>query len=207
MVELTAAHWVYLIGIVAILATMLARKNIIVPAVFFTMLVGIVYTGSLPAGLAAIFNATLVAAKELFNIFLIIALVFNAVPNPATGWLMIPLAALGGTALGFPVMAFTATLTRDSGQFALIQRVVVMPLMLFSGTFFPISQLPQVLEWLAWASPLTHAITLTRAVGLGSPAPLPVEGWQAALHLAYLLAWAIGGYVFGVRRLRRRMVV
>lgn len=75
MIEITAAHWVYLVGIVAILATMLARKNIIVPAVFFTMLVGIVYTGSLPAGLAAIFNATLVAAKELFNIFLIIALV------------------------------------------------------------------------------------------------------------------------------------
>lgn len=75
MIEITAAHWVYLVGIVAILATMLARKNIIVPAVFFTMLVGIVYTGSLPAGIAAIFNATLVAAKELFNIFLIIALV------------------------------------------------------------------------------------------------------------------------------------
>lgn len=75
MIEITAAHWVYLVGIVAILATMLARKNIIVPAVFFTMLVGIVYTGSLPAGLAAIFNATLVAAQELFNIFLIIALV------------------------------------------------------------------------------------------------------------------------------------
>ena len=75
MIEITAAHWVYLIGIVAILATMLARKNIVVPAVFFTMLVGIVYTGSLPAGIAAIFNATLVAAKELFNIFLIIALV------------------------------------------------------------------------------------------------------------------------------------
>lgn len=75
MIEITAAHWVYLVGIVAILATMLARKNIIVPAVFFTLLVGIVYTGSVPAGLAAIFNATLVAAKELFNIFLIIALV------------------------------------------------------------------------------------------------------------------------------------
>lgn len=75
MAELTAAHWVYLIGIVAILATMLARKNIIVPAVFFTMLVGVVHTGSLPAGVSAIFNATLIAAQELFNIFLIIALV------------------------------------------------------------------------------------------------------------------------------------
>lgn len=75
MIEITAAHWVYLVGIVAILATMLARKNIIVPAVFFTMLTALVYTGSLPSGIAAIFNASLVAAKELFNIFLIIALV------------------------------------------------------------------------------------------------------------------------------------
>lgn len=75
MIDITAAHWVYLVGIVAILGTMLARKNILIPAVFFTMLTALVYTGSLPAGIAAIFNASLVAAKELFNIFLIIALV------------------------------------------------------------------------------------------------------------------------------------
>lgn len=75
MIDITLAHWVYVVGIVAILATMLARKNIIVPAVFFTMLTALAFTGSLPDALAAIFNASLVAAKELFNIFLIIALV------------------------------------------------------------------------------------------------------------------------------------
>jgi hypothetical protein len=73
--SLTAAHWVYLIGVVAILVTMLTRKNIVVPAVLFTFLTALVFTKSLSGGLAAIFNASLVSAQQLFNIFLIIALV------------------------------------------------------------------------------------------------------------------------------------
>lgn len=75
MHDLTAAHWVYLIGVVTILGTMLARKNIVVPAVFFTFLTALFFEDSLVAGLAAVFNASLVAAQQLFNIFLIIALV------------------------------------------------------------------------------------------------------------------------------------
>ena len=75
MDPLTTAHWVYLLGVVIILVTMLARKNIIVPAVLFTLLTGLTFTHSLTGGLAAVFNASLVAAQELFSIFLIIALV------------------------------------------------------------------------------------------------------------------------------------
>jgi hypothetical protein len=75
MHDLTAAHWIYLIGVIVILATMLTRKNIIVPAVTFTFLTALVFSHSLVGGLSAIFNASLVAAQELFSIFLIIALV------------------------------------------------------------------------------------------------------------------------------------
>lgn len=75
MPDITAAHWIYLVGIVAILVTMIYRKNIIVPAVSFTFLTALVFSGSIVTGLASVFNASLVAAQELFNIFLIIALV------------------------------------------------------------------------------------------------------------------------------------
>lgn len=75
MHAITPAHWVYLIGIVVILMTMLTRKNIIVPAVMFTFLTAIFFSHSLAGGLAAVFNASLVSAQQLFNIFLIIALV------------------------------------------------------------------------------------------------------------------------------------
>jgi hypothetical protein len=54
---------------------MAIRKNIVVPAVTVTLLTAWAFSGSVITGLSAIFNATLVAAKELFNIFLIIALV------------------------------------------------------------------------------------------------------------------------------------
>ncbi len=74
-VQLTAAHWVYLAGILVILATMALRKNIVVPAVVATFLTALTFSGSIVTGLSAIFNASLVAAKELFNIFLIIAMV------------------------------------------------------------------------------------------------------------------------------------
>jgi hypothetical protein len=74
-VELTAAHWVYLIFIILILATMILRKNIVVPAVMGTFFTALVFAGSLVTGIASVFNASLVAAVNLFNIFLIIALV------------------------------------------------------------------------------------------------------------------------------------
>jgi len=72
---LTAAHWFYLAGVIVILITMIARKNIVVPAVVATFLTAFVFSGSLITGITSIFNASLVAATNLFNIFLIIALV------------------------------------------------------------------------------------------------------------------------------------
>ena len=75
MHDLTAAHWVYLVGVLVILGTMLARKNIVVPAVLFTFLTAFVFKKSLSGALAGVFNASLVSAQELFSIFLIIALV------------------------------------------------------------------------------------------------------------------------------------
>ncbi len=75
MHDLTSAHWIYLLGVIVILITMLTRKNIIVPAVTFTFLTALVFSHSLVTGLSAVFNASLVAAQELFSIFLIIALV------------------------------------------------------------------------------------------------------------------------------------
>jgi hypothetical protein len=73
--HITAAHWIYLAGIVVILITMALRKNIVVPAVTGTLLTAWAFSGSIVTGLSSIFNASLIAAKELFNIFLIIALV------------------------------------------------------------------------------------------------------------------------------------
>ncbi len=70
-----AAHWIYLSGIILIIAVMIARKNVVIPAVAATFLTAWVFTGNFVTGLESIFNASLTAATELFSIFLIIALV------------------------------------------------------------------------------------------------------------------------------------
>lgn len=72
--ELTAAHWMYLVGTIVIIFTMLFRQNVVVPAIVVTFLVGWIFSGSFSFGLQTIFNASLIAAGELFNIFLIIAI-------------------------------------------------------------------------------------------------------------------------------------
>ncbi|WP_223701606.1 hypothetical protein [Sutcliffiella deserti] len=72
--ELAAAHWMYLAGTLIIIFTMLFRQNVVVPAVLVTFLVGWIFSGSFAFGLQTIFNASLIAAGELFNIFLIIAI-------------------------------------------------------------------------------------------------------------------------------------
>ncbi|MBB6444462.1 hypothetical protein [Bacillus benzoevorans] len=72
--ELTLAHWMYVFVTVFVIITMLLRKGVVLPVLIGTFLVGLLYNGNVIAGFQAVFNANLVAAKELFNIFLIISL-------------------------------------------------------------------------------------------------------------------------------------
>lgn len=72
-ITLTAAHWFYLAGVAAVVVTMIFRANVVVPSVIATFFVVLALSGSFIAALGGIFTASLVAAKELFNIFLVIA--------------------------------------------------------------------------------------------------------------------------------------
>lgn len=72
---MSAAHWVYLLGLVVLIGTVVAKRNVIAPALIATFLVGLVYQGSVTTGLGAIFNAAITGTRELLPIFIIIALV------------------------------------------------------------------------------------------------------------------------------------
>jgi lipooligosaccharide transport system permease protein len=109
-------------------------------------------------------------------------------------------AVLTGTALATPVYAFTAGAKTEQG-FALIYRLGVMPMFLFSGAFFPVENLDEPLEWVARLTPLWHGVELCRMSTLGR--------WDAiaGLHVAYLGALTAFGVWWGIRRLTRRLVV
>lgn len=112
----------------------------------------------------------------------------------------IPLATLTGLAFAVPTFALAARLDTDSG-FGVLNRFVMTPLMLFSGTFFPVSALPAVLEPVAWVTPLWHGVELCRVASAGA-APSAVD----AVHLAVLLVWVVGGWVLARRGFSRRLV-
>src|SRR5207248_2560946 len=75
-------------------------------------------------------------------------------------------ARLTGLAFAAPIAAWAMTLQSEN-SFAYLFRFGMMPLMLFSGTFFPLSQLPGWLRLLAYATPLWHGVDLCRMLSLG----------------------------------------
>lgn len=133
-------------------------------------------------------------------IYFVITSLFGAVPF-GTGWLSVPIAILTGLAFGTPLMAYSATLTEDRGQFALVMRFIVLPMTLFSGTMFPLSQLPVWLQWIAWISPLWHGTEVARVVSYGAD----VAPWLIAVHLLVLVVLAAVGWALAVRVAVRRL--
>jgi len=132
------------------------------------------------------------------GIYLAVIAAFGAVHSPLAiaGW---PVAILIGAAFSTPVTALAAWLERDEGFNALF-RFGVMPMFLFSGTFFPVSRLPLPLEWLAYATPLWHGVDLCRELTLGN-----VHLLRALGHVAFLLALAAGGLIWAQRTYARRL--
>ncbi|MFC0301599.1 hypothetical protein ACFFIS_12300 [Virgibacillus soli] len=70
--DLTLTHLLYGLFTLAIIVTMIFRKGVVLPTLLGTFIIAWVYKGNVIDGFTAIFNANLVAAQELFNIFLII---------------------------------------------------------------------------------------------------------------------------------------
>jgi lipooligosaccharide transport system permease protein len=120
----------------------------------------------------------------------------------ASAWVLaaVPVAVLVGLAHATPVMAFAVRQEHDA-SFSLLFRLVMVPMSLFAGTFFPVDQLPHPLRPLAWATPLWHGTETVRAMVTGC-----VELWPAVGHISYLLLWAAGGLAVAVASYTRRLV-
>lgn len=134
------------------------------------------------------------------TIFLIVMTAFGAVDSPLA-LLTLPAALLTGLAFATPVVAYSAVLDNDYG-FAVLLRFVVVPLFLFGGVFYPVSQLPLVLEQVAYLTPLWHGVALSRSLALGT-----ATLGATLLHVAYLAVWIVVGLVFAARNYQRRLAV
>lgn len=132
-------------------------------------------------------------------VFMLVASLFGGFTTWSALWCL-PIAVLTGLAFTVPIFGFTATQQNEDG-FTILFRLIATPLMLFSGTFFPIDQLPAWMQPLAWVTPLWHGVESARMVSLGAVDP----PWLA-LHLVVLLVFVLVGWVLCERALTRRLV-
>lgn len=133
-------------------------------------------------------------------VYLAVIGAFGAADSPLV-LLALPAAVLTGMAFAAPIVAFVATQERETSFNALF-RFGMVPLFLFSGTFFPVSQLPAAVRPIAYATPLWHGVELCRGLSLGTVTALGGLG-----NVAYLSACAVAGVLWARRTFRRRLVV
>lgn len=154
-------------------------------------------------------TADIVAAHLLFvlfrvattaAVFMLVLAFFGVYASWAGALAAFGVQLLVGLAFAAVLYGFTAGLTSEAG-FALVYRLGVVPLFLFSGAFFPITNLSEPMEWLARLTPLWHGVDLTRMLTLGE-----LDVRLALLHLAYLGVMAGVGWWWSVRRLTRRLI-
>jgi lipooligosaccharide transport system permease protein len=143
-----------------------------------------------------------IASRMLMTatVYLIVIVAFGAAHSPLAV-LAIPAAMLVGLAYSAPLAAWGAH-TETDASFVAIFRFGILPMFLFSGTFFPIERLPAPLETIAYATPLWHGVDLARELVFGE-----ALAWSALVHVLYLLAWIAVGIALALWTYRRRLLV
>ena len=134
------------------------------------------------------------------GIFMVVVVLFGAAATPGI-LLTVPVGTLTALAFAGPIAAFMSS-QRDTTAFNSIWRFGITPLFLFSGTFFPISELPEQIRWIAWLLPLWHGVDLGRACALETVGEQPL---LMLAHLVILSAGAIGGVAATFIMFRRRL--
>ena len=152
----------------------------------------------------------IVAAQLLFvafrlaatcGVFLLVMAPFGEFSSWTGVLLAWPVTVLTGLSFAGLLHAY-ATSIRDETAFTVLYRLLLVPLFLLSGAFFPVANLPAVLEWVARVLPLWHGVDLTRMLVLGQ-----VRTGVALGHLAYLVVLSLAGWALAVRRLDKRLEV
>ncbi|MDD5296215.1 MAG: ABC transporter permease [Rhodocyclaceae bacterium] len=140
------------------------------------------------------------ATKSLLSgcAILVVAALLGLTHSFLALWL-VPLVFLVG--LAFSALGMIVTLLARSYDFFMYYfTLVVTPMMLVSGVFFPMSQLPPLVQTLSHLLPLSHGVELARPLMLGR---VPED---ILLHLFALILCALAGYLASLRLARKRLL-
>jgi lipooligosaccharide transport system permease protein len=133
-------------------------------------------------------------------LYWLVMLAFGVLESPRA-WLAIFTAVMAGAAFGAFMQALAGLLENENLFFTLVERFIIMPLFLFSGTFYPLSSMPVFLQWIGWISPLWHATELGRWLTYGSE----ISTQMLFVHFIFLNSILIVGLIASRRIFTRRL--
>lgn len=137
------------------------------------------------------------------GVYAVIAVAFGAMELGPALIALVP-AVLCGLAFQAASVAFTSRLESETGLTSMM-RFGITPMFLFSGTFFPVSQLPDWMEPVAAVTPLFHGVELVRKLALpGSEEPV-VSTMPLWVHVVYLVALTVIAWLLAIRWLSTRL--
>jgi len=124
---------------------------------------------------------------------------FGVISFP-TSLLAIPLAFMGGLMFAGIAMCFTA-ITPSIDTLNYPSFLFITPMALFSGTFFPLTLLPILLQYIALVLPLTHLVAIMRML------TLPDLSGMAVLNLVYIILVTAVFCIIAINLMKRRLIV
>jgi len=133
-------------------------------------------------------------------IYWFVMLAFGVLDSPRA-WLAIFTAIMAGAAFGALMQALAGLLENEDIFFTVLQRFVIMPLFLFSGTFYPLTNMPIFLQWIGWISPLWHATELGRWLTYGHE----ISSLMLYTHFIFLNSLLLFGVIASRRIFTRRL--
>jgi len=147
-----------------------------------------------------VFFNSLIRVTFTAVIYWFVMLAFGVLESPRA-WLAIFTAVMAGAAFGALMQALAGMLENEDIFFTVLQRFVIMPLFLFSGTFYPLTNMPIFLQWIGWISPLWHATELGRWLTYGHE----ISSLMLYTHFIFLNSLLLIGIIASRRIFTRRL--
>ena len=147
-----------------------------------------------------VYLAALCRAVFSVIVYYLLLLAFNVVDFGVSAWL-VPVAIFGGASFGALMLFAAAKIEKEDQFFNVLGRLVLMPMFLFSGTFFPLSSMPIYLQPIGWVSPLWHATELGREAAYD----YGISSLMVMVHFTVLALLLVVGLVLAARQFEKRL--
>ncbi|MCE3009610.1 MAG: ABC transporter permease [Proteobacteria bacterium] len=112
-------------------------------------------------------------------------------------WLILLINSVVFSALGMIIIS----LVRNYDGIVYPTSGFIIPMSLFSGTYYPLEQLPELLRYLSYLFPLTHSVALVRTLVTGGSLE-----WYHGLQVLFLLSLAVLLTLTAIQRIQKKII-